>query len=757
MVSKRRATLPTFVTLLIVLAWTLPAGAQLYFSDDFEDPAASALKWEVISGNWQVADGLYQQLSTASPWQASMVASDHWRDEWVEYTIEFKVRSLTAGDAPVNVLFRVQDPAPVTWDDRNGPNTHMYRWIINGWTNTESRLYIYNEGTATMLSQTNNALEVGAWYHVKLVVASTGLVGYLNDVEMFRVQHAQWTTGRVGLHAYSGVMDFDDFIVYGPLGLVSAAAPVPQNGAVDVTRDGALSWTPGALAQSHDVYLGTRFADVNDASRTNPMGVLVSQGQTAATYDPGRLELGQTYYWRVDEVNGPPDYTIFKGQVWSFEVEPFAYPIENVMVAASSFDAGAEPENVINGSGLDDNDGHSTRTSDMWLSSAAGDQPTFIEFTFDRLYKLHQMLVWNYNIQFEAFLGYGLKNVTVEYSENGADWMALGDFQFAQATSVAGYTSNTKIDFAGRAVRAVRLTANSNWGGALPQYGLSEVRFLYIPTFAREPQPADGQTNVPLEAALNWRPGREAAVHEIYVGTDPDALTLAGATDRPTLSPEGLEFGRAYYWRVDEVNEAEPISLWQSELWTFRTLEYATIDDFESYTDDIDAGEAIFDTWLDGWVNNTGSTVGYLDAPFAERTIVRSGAQSMPLLYDNSSAPFYSEAERDLGGMAWNVHGADSLRLFISGRAGGSNDPEPFYVAVEDAAGRVAVVTHPDIAVRAGWNEWRIPFSDLAGVNLGNVRRMYMGLGDRDNPRAGGAGLVFIDDICFGRSASAED
>lgn len=757
MVSKRRATLPTFAALLIVLPWTLPVGAQIYFSDDFEDPAASALKWQVISGNWQVADGLYQQLSTASPWQASMVASDHWRDEWVEYTIEFKVRSLTAGDAPVNVLFRVQDPAPVTWDDRNGPNTHMYRWIINGWTNTESRLYIYNEGTATMLTQTNNALEVGAWYHVKLVVASTGLVGYLNDVEMFRVQHAQWTTGRVGLHAYSGVMDFDDFIVYGPLGLVSAAAPVPQNGAGDVPRDRALSWTPGALAQAHDVYLGTRFADVNDASRANPMGVLVSQGQTAATYDPARLELGQTYYWRVDEVNGPPDHTIFKGQVWSFEVEPFAYPLEGIAVAASSFDEGAAPENVINGSGLDENDGHSTRTSDMWLSSAAGDQPTFIEFTFDRLYKLHQMLIWNYNIQFEAFLGYGLKDVTVEYSQNGVDWTALGDFQFAQASSVAGYASNTTIDFAGRAVQAVRLTANSNWGGALPQYGLSEVRFLYIPTFAREPQPPDGGLDVPLDAILNWRPGREAAVHEVHLGTGPDIVSLVGTTDRPTLSPEGLEFGRAYYWRVDEVNEAEPTSLWQSELWTFRTLEYATIDDFESYTDDIDAGEAIFDTWFDGWVNNTGSTVGYLNAPFAERTIVHSGVQSMPLIYDNSSAPFYSEAERDLGGMNWLTHGADSLRLFAYGRADGSNDPEPLYVALEDAAGRVAVVTHPDIAVRSGWNEWRIPFSDLTGVNLGNVRTMYLGLGSRDNPRVGGTGLVIIDDIGFGRSFTGGD
>jgi len=757
MVSKRFAAFGVLLPLVLVSLCASRVGAQIYFSDNFADPAESATKWEVISGDWQIADGLYQQLSTASPWQASMVASDRWKDEWVEYTIEFKVRSLTPGDAPVNVLFRVQDPAPVTWDDRNGPNTHMYRWIINGWTNTESRLYIYNEGAATMLTQTNNALEVGTWYHIKLEVASTGLAGYVDDVEMFRVQHAQWTTGRVGLHAYSGVMDFDDFVVYGPLGLVSASTPSPEDGAVDVRRDGVLSWTAGASAVTHDVYLGTSFADVNAASRANPMGVLVSQGQTAATYDPGLLELGRTYYWRIDEVNGPPDYTIFKGDVWSFEVEPFAYPIEDVTVAASSFMEGAGPENVVNGSGLDENDQHSAKSADMWLSGENADQPTFIEFTFNRLYKLHQMLVWNYNIQFEAFLGYGFKNTTVEYSENGVDWMVLGDFEFAQATSLPAYASNTTIDFEGRAVQAVRLTANSNWGGAFPQYGLSEVRFTYVPTFARDPQPADGAAGVPPDATLSWRPGREAATHEVHLGTDPGALTPAGGGQAPSLTPQTLAFGTTCYWRVDEVNEAEPTAVWQGDLWTFATLEYATIDDFESYTDNIDAHETIFDTWLDGWVNNSGSTVGYLDAPFAERTIVHSGAQSMPLTYDNSSAPFYSEAERDLSGMAWNIHGADTLRMFVSGPVVGGNDPEPFYVAVEDAGGHVAVVTHPDIALSAGWTEWRIPFSELPGVDLSNVRTMYIGLGDRDNPRAGGAGLVFVDDIGFGHPGSAGD
>ncbi len=431
----------------------------------------------------------------------------------------------------------------------------------------------------------------------------------------------------------------------------------------------------------------------------------------------------------------------------------------------------------------------------------------------------------------------------------------------------------------------------------------------------------------------------------MYLGTDAAALALAGTSTAPSLTPGTLEFGRTYYWRVDEVNEAEAISVWQSDLWTFQTLEYELIDGFETYTDDIDAAETIFDTWIDGWATGNGSTVGYFDAPFAEQTIVHSGTQSMPLAYDNSASPFYSEAQRDLGGMDWDVYGADTLRLFVYGQApsfaemadgtivmnaigadiwgtadefrythktlsgdgsmiarvdsladsdvwakGGvmiretvdpgsafaavyltgdngcrfqarleadasavsdsdvvtdeqialrepvwvkiervgntfngyystngadwtamawnpqtiamandvtiglaltshnatvstgaafaevtstgnvtgnwqmaeigaaqpteGNDPQPLYVAIEDGAGHVAVVTHPDLAIRSGWNEWQIPFSDLANVNLSDVQTMTIGVGDPDSPSMGGTGLIFIDDIAYGHPAA---
>ncbi len=119
-----------------------------------------------------------------------------------------------------------------------------------------------------------------------------------------------------------------------------AKNPSPADGVTDVPQDASLGWTAGPYAVTHDVYLGKALADVNSASLTKPTGVLASQGQTATSYTPpALLDFGQTYYWRVDEVNKPSDNTIFKGGIWSFTVEPYSYPITGITATASSSQA----------------------------------------------------------------------------------------------------------------------------------------------------------------------------------------------------------------------------------------------------------------------------------------------------------------------------------------------------------------------------------------------------------------------------------
>ncbi len=529
------------------------------------------------------------------------------------------------------------------------------------------------------------------------------------------------------------------------LTVTKATNPIPPTDSGDIPRDVVLGWKPGASAATHNVYLGTNWTDINDAI------VPTAQDLDVNSFDPGRLDFGQTYYWRVDEVNSAPDFAVFKGDVWNFTTEPFAYAAENIIVTTNAVSEATQGiENIVNGSGLDEADQHSTKSTDMWLTSVDGTDPIWIQFEFDRLYKLHELWVWNYNVEFELVLGFGLKDVTIEHSADGVGWTALGDVELAQATANSDYAHNTTVDFGGVAAKYVRLTVGSGWG-TMPQYGLSEVRFYYIPAFGREPEPADGAAEVDVEATLTWRAGREAALHEVYLGTDPEALALVATTDEASYAPDDLVFGNVYYWRVDEVNETANPALWEGDLWSFTTQEYATIDDIESYTDDIDAGGAVFQTWIDGWTNETGSLVGYDQSPFAEESVVHGGRQAMPVSYDNTVSPFYSEISRTWDdAQDWTAHGANTLVLHFYGAE--DNAAETLYVAIEDSAGAVAVATHPnpEALTTAAWQAWTIPYSDLAGVNMAQVETMYIGLGDRANPTAGGNGLIFVDDIGYG-------
>jgi hypothetical protein len=79
------------------------------------------------------------------------------------------------------------------------------------------------------------------------------------------------------------------------------------------------------------------------------------------------------------------------------------------------------------------------------------------------------------------------------------------------------------------------------------------------------------------------------------------------------------------------------------------------------------------------------------------------------------------------------------------------NVPQNLYVRIEDGAGKHASVVHPDAeAVLASeWQTWHIALADVraAGVDVAAVRKMVIGVGDRKNPRSGGTGRIYIDDI----------
>ncbi len=528
--------------------------------------------------------------------------------------------------------------------------------------------------------------------------------------------------------------------------LGSATGPKPADGQTDVSRDTDLSWTPGIFAAAtngHTMYFSKNIDDV----KAGIGGVT----QSATVYDPGRLEYGTTYYWRVDENNAPPEGGVTIGNVWSFTTEYYSYPVAGANITATASSVGQAdfgPENTINGSGLDENDLHSTDPLDMWLS---GTEPlgAWIQYEFDKVYKLHEMWVWNSNQVFESLFGFGLKDVTVEYSTDGADWTALASVpQFAKAPGTPGYAHNTTVDFGSVAAKYVKLTATSNWGGILPQYSLSEVRFYHIPTHPTTPSPAAGATDVDVvDATLSWRAGREAATHNVYLNTDEQAVidgtAPAASTTTTSYSPPALDLNTTYYWKVAEVNEVEVPTTWEGDLWSFTTGDVIVVDDFESYND-IDPPDPrshrIFESWIDGFgVAANGALVGY-DPPqpsYAETTIVHGGKQSMPFFYTNTGGATYSEGKRTFAApQNWTQHGVKTLTVWFQGTEGNTGQ---LYVKINSS--KIPYTGEAGNIARAGWQPWNIDLA-ASGIALQSVSSLAIGVDGN-----GASGTLYFDDI----------
>ena len=284
---------------------------------------------------------------------------------------------------------------------------------------------------------------------------------------------------------------------------------------------------------------------------------------------------------------------------------------------------------------------------------------------------------------------------------------------------------------------------------------------VYATGYARSPVPQSGQTDVGRTPTLTWVPGIYAVKHQVYFGDDmqavEDANTSSPEYKAPDLnygnesySPAGpLDVGKTYYWRIDEVNELHPDVFWKGGVRSFTTIDYVNIvDDMESY--DM-AGNRIFDTWLDGVSNSTGSFVT-LETTASN---VHRGGKSMDYGYNNTFGQYYSEADRASPFANWTLNNAKALGLYFKGDPGNATDVNSqMYVGLSDTdtPGNVVVVPYDgdaDDIKDATWQHWNIDLEDFnaGGVDLTKVGRIYIGFGDRSNPKAGGTGTVYFDDI----------
>jgi len=522
----------------------------------------------------------------------------------------------------------------------------------------------------------------------------------------------------------------------------SAYFPNPPDGGKFIDLNPELSWTPGFGAKLHAVYFGDNFDDVNNADGVIP--------EVPMGHNPGPLEPGKTYYWRVDECDAVNTY---KGAVWCF--------------TTAGSDGGVRADYY---KGMDLMN-HALRRIDPQINFSWGEpDPSIGENNFSVRWTGEVEVAFTERYTFYTNTDDGAR-LWVNGKQLVNDWTNHGATENSGTINlVAGQFYSIVMEYyedGGGAVAQLHWSSPQTPKQLIPQAALSP------PIRAGNPNPPNDAADVKHAKILKWTAGDHAVSHQVYFGTDKDAVLNADAGSAEykgsrTLGDESydpglLEWDTTYYWRVDEVNNLSTDSPWVGCLWGFKTANFPVVDDFEDY----DVGnDEIWWAWKDGLGyaahdnepaylgNGTGSAVGDESTPsYCEETSVHGGRQSMPLLYDNNKQVYanYSEVELTLSHPRdWTENEVSVLSLWFHGDP--SNAPERMYVAIANSTSVPVLVYHDDnnAAVINTWTQWNIPLTEFSnqGVVLSDVDTIAIGFGTRGNMTIpGGSGKMFFDDL----------
>ncbi len=391
--------------------------------------------------------------------------------------------------------------------------------------------------------------------------------------------------------------------------------PDPTDGKRFVSITPILSWKAGSDAQWHVIYFGTNFDDVND-SKIEPLvpPPLSYRGWKPVgdeDWDPNEdggltIEFETTYYWRIDEGKEglPPPIgggTVIKGDVWSFTTVP---------------------------------EGLGTIKMDLWWNMSCP-PPCKLDYVVSQYPPNETRMLTSFNSG---------TNFADDYVGMIYGWLhpaKSGDYTFwlctddnselylssderpsnmqliaKESTWADPYTWNNDENMsapislvAGRKYYIMALWTDGTggdhcmvaWQG--PDQPLDPVDgedFAIIPGsrlspfmqyWASDPDPCDGQGSVGLPVNLRWEPGDNAASHNVYFGTEfnavknayydpryppPPAVFLATTTE-PNILVSGLASNTKYYWRIDEFPPPVPPlpypsgPYYRGDVWSFTT------------------------------------------------------------------------------------------------------------------------------------------------------------------------------------------
>jgi hypothetical protein len=490
------------------------------------------------------------------------------------------------------------------------------------------------------------------------------------------------------------------------LGAVSG--PNTADGAIDVKPSVVLSWDAGAVAASHDVYFGLDADAVKNATKTSPE----YKGPKALgeeNYDPGKLLLETTYYWRIDEVNDNPD-SPWAGKVWSFTTGDF-FVIDDF----EEYNA----ENPIWEECLDGL-GYGTLGTDPYFAgngtgAAVGDETTASTCEETIVHGGNQSMPLAYDNNKQGYAKYSEAEHTLT---DQRDWTEQGVTELS--LWFRGYPASV-----GNFVEGLAGTYTMTGSGAdiWSVNGVEADEFH----FAYKMLTGAGSIIAKVNSVENTNGWAKAGVM-IRESLNPDsAHAFACVTPANGVASQYRPSTGGTSGNYNQTGVTTPywVKLERSISGLFTVSHSANGTNWQSVTgaapQNIPMGSNVY----------IGLAVTSHDAALTCQAVFSN--------VTTTGSVSGQWAHQDIGIL--------------------SNDAEPLYVAVSNSTGNPAVVVHDDPAAAQidTWTEWVIPlqaFTDQ-GIVLTNIDRVAIGLGTRGNMTvSGGSGKLFFDDIRLYRPRS---
>jgi len=490
----------------------------------------------------------------------------------------------------------------------------------------------------------------------------------------------------------------------------AASGPNPADGALGVNPVAVLTWDAGAVAASHGVYFGSDADAVTNATTASPE----YKGPKALgeeSYETGRLLLGTTYYWRIDEVNSTNPDSPWAGKVWSFTTSDF-FVIDDF----ESYDAG---ENQIWFSWHDGLGYGTPGTADYYAGNgtgaAVGDEntPSYTEETI--VHGGNQSMPIAYDNDKQGYSKYSEVELTLT---DQRDWTAEGVAELS--IWFRGIPASV-----GSFVEAPAGTYTMTASGTDIWYAADEFHYAFKTLTG---------------------PGTIIARVESVENTDPWAK--AGVMIRETLDP-GSKFAAVYITSTNA--DGTPTQGCRLQARTDTAID-ATSDTSVATPEQM---AIVAPYWIKLERDISGNFRGYysVDGTTWQGLVWRSTISMSTNVYIGLAVTSHNAAltcEAKFSNVT--ITGTVSTQWENQDIGIFSNDPEPLYVALSNSTGASGIVYNDDpAAVNIDtWTEWVIPLSAFAdqGINLSNVDRIAIGLGTRGNTTtAGGSGKIYIDDI----------